>query len=348
MFDQGGFMYMMSAADVAQYLLKKPLLTMMSALHDRLCFDFSRWDAFQKQPRMSLQVPNGVLECMPIADDQYYAMKYVNGHPGNPKKGLPSIVSLGLLACVDNGCPLILCDMTLLTAWRTACMTALVARYTVRPDIDSVGIIGLGAQAPFQIAALLPYFKIKTVYAYDLDQSAADRFKQHVLAMGIQEVQMMPPEQIAKATDFLITVTAKKGQDPILYHDWLREGMHISAVGGDAPGKTELEAAIVQRATLIADYWPQTEVEGESQQRSKRRRDDLSVYDLIAHTDHNNTLYDQLTVFDSVGFALEDFSALVFLYDLIKAHHQFDQSFLPDLGGNYDVKDLYGWMLGSA
>lgn len=340
-------MYLTTAAEVASLLNQKPMQDQMRALHDRLLGDFKRWDRFQKQSRACIQVPEGVLECMPIADASHYAMKYVNGHPENPLSDRASVVSLGLLASVSDGYPLLLTDMTLLTAWRTACMTALVARFALPSDLDSVGMIGLGAQAPFLLQALCAFFPVQQVYAYDLDAASFDRFKTHALSMGISEVVQMMPKEIAAATDCVVTATAKKGDKPVIETDWVRDGMHISAVGGDAPGKAELAPGILPRAQVISDYWPQAWVEGESQHYAKDALSCLGVHELVsdASSARQQDLVGQLTVFDSVGFALEDFSALMFLYAQLEASAHKPIDFLPGLGstGGWHVKDLYGW-----
>src|SRR3989344_3558550 len=112
--------------------------------------DFSRWQEFTKMPRPAMHVPDGVLELMPICDNKYYSFKYVNCHPKNPDTGKQTVVATGQLSYVDTGYPLLFSEMTLLTALRTAAVSALAADLMARKDAKILNIIGTGAQSEFQ------------------------------------------------------------------------------------------------------------------------------------------------------------------------------------------------------
>jgi ornithine cyclodeaminase len=115
--------------------------------------------------------------------------------------------------------------------------------------------------------------------------------------------------------------------------------VHINAIGGDCPGKTELDPAILDRADVFVEFPPQTRVEGEIQQMDP----DFAVTEIwrvIAGRAAGRTSPRQITVFDSVGFAIEDFSALRYLRDSVADTDFFEQIDL--VASPEDPKDLFG------
>jgi ornithine cyclodeaminase len=115
--------------------------------------DFLRWDAFEKSARLASHSPLGVIELMPVSDGVQFAFKYVNGHPRNARHALPTVMACGMLAEVETGFPLLLADLTLATALRTAATSVLAARAMARPGARTMALIGNGAQAEFQSLA---------------------------------------------------------------------------------------------------------------------------------------------------------------------------------------------------
>src|SRR5699024_9170830 len=116
--------------------------------------DLRRWESFEKIPRVASRTPYGVVELMPITDGELYSFKYVNGHPLNPARGLQTVTAFGVLADMDNGYPIFVAEMTLLTALRTAAQSALAARELARPGARTHALLGAGSQAEFQALAL--------------------------------------------------------------------------------------------------------------------------------------------------------------------------------------------------
>ncbi len=131
--------------------------------------DFLRWDEFDKTPRLASHSVDGVIELMPISDRRHYAFKYVNGHPVNQRRGLQTVVAFGVLSDVASGYPLLMAEMTLLTALRTAAMSAVATRALARKDARVLALIGNGAQAEFQAIALQTICGIERVRLYDID-----------------------------------------------------------------------------------------------------------------------------------------------------------------------------------
>jgi len=131
--------------------------------------DFLRWETFDKIPRVASHSHDGVIELMPASDEKLYGFKYVNGHPKNMKSGLQTVTAFGLLADVDSGYPILLTEMTILTALRTAATSALVARYLAPKEATTMAIIGNGAQSEFQALAFKELLGICDVRLYDID-----------------------------------------------------------------------------------------------------------------------------------------------------------------------------------
>lgn len=145
---------------------------MLQALADRIEAEFRRWERFDKTPRIASHSTDGVIELMPTSDGHAYGFKYVNGHPRNVADGLQTVTAFGLLADVATGYPVLLSEMTLLTALRTAATSAMAARHLARPESRIMAIIGNGAQAEFQALAMKAVLGIHTVRLFDIDPAA--------------------------------------------------------------------------------------------------------------------------------------------------------------------------------
>lgn len=282
--------------------------------------EFCRWESFDKSSRLAQYSPHGVIELMPIADHARYSFKYVNGHPGNPRDGLPTVMAFGVLADVRTGMPLLLSEMTLTTALRTAATSVLAARCLARADAHCMAIIGNGAQSEFQALAFHHLLGVHALRLYDIDPAATHKLAHNLCtACGAHALDVTlchSAREAAAGADIVTTLTAAPGRMTVLSRDMLTPGTHINAVGGDSPGKTELHQDIVETATIFVEYLPQTQVEGEIQGRS-----DIAVTELwrvLTGAAPGRRDAHQITVFDSVGFALEDFAALRVLHDLTR------------------------------
>jgi ornithine cyclodeaminase len=301
--------------------------------------DFGRWQAFHLSPRHATHYPHGVIELMPCADDRLYSFKYVNGHPDNPKQGKLSVVALGLLAEVDSGYPLMLCEMTWLTALRTASTAALGAKHLARPDSRVLGIIGTGAQSEFQVRALAGVRHIETVRFFDIDPKAMAKFAHNLEGGGQRLVPCKCAAEVVAGCDLVVTATAAKHKDRIISDAMIGPGVHIHGLGGDCPGKTELDPALLERAKVVVEYLPQSRDEGEIQNRPDTKIH-AELWELVSGSKPGRESADELTLFDSVGFALEDYAALRLVYELAGELGMGEEVVLtPDLA---DPKDLFG------
>ncbi|HYQ52354.1 MAG TPA: ornithine cyclodeaminase, partial [Pseudomonas sp.] len=253
--------------DLARLANRKGLATCMVEMAEYIRQDYLRWHAFEKCPRLANHSKDGVIELMPVSDASRYAFKYVNGHPKNTRHGLPTVMAFGALSDVDSGLPLLLSEMTLTTAMRTAATSALAARYLARDDSRSMALIGNGSQSEFQAIAFKMLLGIDEIRLYDIDPAATAKLVANLSGRpGLKLIVAPSIADAVRGADIVTTVTADKAYATILTPDMIEPGMHLNAVGGDCPGKTELHRDIVERARVIVEYEPQSRIEGEIQQ----------------------------------------------------------------------------------
>lgn len=314
-----------------------------NVIRDLACYieaDFLRWEEFDKTPRVASHSAEGVIELMPTADAERYGFKYVNGHPKNMKQGFQTVTAFGVLADVGNGYPLLLTEMTVLTALRTAATSALVAKYLAPRGARTMAMIGNGAQCEFQALAFKAICGIEAVRLYDVDPAATAKAARNLGSTGLNVMACTSAMEAVEGVQIITTCTADKQNATILTDNMVGSGIHINAIGGDCPGKTELHQDILLRADVFVEYPPQTRIEGEIQQMPE----DFAVTELwqvMRGNADGRISADQITLFDSVGFAIEDFSALRFIHDTIAKHPSFAEP-LDMLADPDDPRDLFG------
>ena len=339
-------------SDVQRLVGRLGVGTFIERLATEIESDFRRWDAFDKSARVASHSPVGVIELMPTSDGELYSFKYVNGHPKNTAAGLLTVTAFGVLANVATGYPLLLSELTITTALRTAATSALVARWLARPDCRSMALIGNGSQSEFQAIAFHRLLGIRELRIYDIDGAASAKLAANLAAMpelsDLRVVRTASAQEACLGADIVTTVTADKKNSVILTPPMVRPGMHLNAVGGDCPGKTELHSDVLAMpgARVFVEFAPQSRIEGEIQQMPA----DFPVTefaDLVRGRAAGRTSASDITIFDSVGFALEDYSALRFLYALLDEeageHRKID--LVPRLA---DPKNLYGGTLAAG
>lgn len=271
--------------------------------------DLLRWEEFEKVPRLASHSPHGVIELMPITDGELYSFKYVNGHPLNPARGLQTVTAFGVLADMDNGYPIFFAEMALLTALRTAALSALAARELARSGARVHALLGAGSQAEFQALAFRAVLGIDHLQVFDVDETAVEKVRRNLEPLGFTVQLAESVDEATSGADVITTCTADKARAAVLRREQVRPGVHVNAIGGDCPGKTELDPALLEAARVVVEYAPQTRIEGEIQQLDE----DFEVtelWEVIAGAAAGRTDDAEITVFDSVGFALADFSAL--------------------------------------
>ena len=330
---------------VRELLARRGIARFIEELVTEIEADFLRWDAFEKSPRHATHSSVGVIELMPASDGQLYAFKYVNGHPKNTQAGLLTVTAFGVLADVQTGYPLLLSELTLTTALRTAATSVLAAQRMARAGSRVMALIGNGAQGEFQAIAFHHLLGIRELRLYDTDPAATHKLERNLARLrlpGLQVVRCASTAAAVEGADIITTATADKRNARILTPGLIVPGVHLNAVGGDCPGKTELHRDILLRpdVRVVVEYEPQSRIEGEIQQVDAS----YAVTELaavlagrVAGRAHDG----EVTVFDSVGFALEDFSALRYLRRL----HQEERGARPQvdlLPALEDPKDLFG------
>ncbi len=307
----------LSARDVARIVNRVGAGAFWPRLVDYLREDFTAWDAFDKSPRFASHSQGGVIELMPAGDSQTFAFKYVNGHPGNTQLCLQTVVAFGALSDVATGYPIFLSDMTLATALRTAATSALAALHLARPESRTMALIGLGAQSEFQAHAFHAILGVDRLRIFDVDPEAFEKFERNMTGAGVGLTSCASAREAAHGADIVTTITADKKRATILTADMAAPGMHINAVGGDCPGKTELSRDLLLSSEIFVEYAPQTRVEGDIQQLSADHPV-TELHDVVAGRKSGRTSAEAITIFDSVGFAIEDFSVLRLLRDLAR------------------------------
>ncbi|ROM69941.1 ornithine cyclodeaminase [Pseudomonas brassicacearum] len=288
-------------------------------LADAIRDDFIDWLAFDKSPRVANHSEIGVIELMPVSNAQRYAFKYVNGHPKNTQRGLYTVMAFGVLADVETGYPVLLSELTVATALRTCATSLMAARALARPDSRRMALIGNGAQSEFQALAFHYHLGIEEVVVFDVDPLATEKLIRNLA--GHPSLKITRAASVADAVcgaDVVTTVTADKTYATILTPEMIEPGMHINGVGGDCPGKTELHADVLRAGKVFVEYEPQTRIEGDIQQMPA----DFPTVDLwrvLAGQIVGRDDREQITIFDSVGFALEDYSVLRYINEQAEA-----------------------------
>ncbi len=304
--------------------------------------DFRRWDQFDKIARVASHSANGVIELMPTSDGHAYGFKYVNGHPGNTRSGRQTVTAFGVLSEVGTGYPVLLSEMTFLTALRTAATSALAARYLAPEDADCMAIIGNGSQAEFQALAFRELLGVRKLRLFDVDERATRKCVGNLASRGFEIVACHDAIEAVNGAQIVTTATADKQLATILTDNMIGQGVHINAVGGDCPGKTEIHRDVLLRSEIFVEYPDQTRIEGELQQLDPDHPV-TELWAVIAGSAEGRRSRQQITLFDSVGFAVEDFSALRYVRDRLQATGHFQDL---DLVADPDVpRDLFGMLV---
>ncbi|MFX1677757.1 ornithine cyclodeaminase [Mitsuaria sp. CC2] len=326
--------------DVARVVRHDGIARSFQTLARYIADDYVRWSQFDKSARVANHSDDGVIELMPISDASLYSFKYVNGHPKNHLVGLPTVMAFGVLADVATGTPRLLSELTLSTALRTAATSALVAQHLARPGSRKMALIGNGAQSEFQALAFHHLLGIDEIRLFDVDPAATDKLVRHLSRIdGLTLIRCRDTAEAVRGADIVTTVTADKRNATIVTPDMIEPGMHVNGVGGDCPGKTELHRDVLARANVFVEYEPQSRIEGDVQQMPA----DFAVTEfwrVLRGEAAGRRSADEVTVFDSVGFALEDFATLRWLGDRAEALGLGRElTLVPEMD---DPKDLFG------
>ncbi|MEM7663174.1 MAG: ornithine cyclodeaminase family protein [Pseudomonadota bacterium] len=230
--------------------------------------------------------------------------------PANRAAGLPNHQSTIVLFDSDTGGPHALVRGTYLTALRTAAASALSIRALAREDVTTLGLIGAGGQAPFQIRAALQEREFSRVIVHDADEAATTSLVASLSDLPV-ECFALGPRELCEQSDVIITVTPSR--EPFIQSDWVCPGTHIACMGADTKGKHEVAIDLVVRSHLFCDEADQATTIGECQHAYGAGLIDLSALtplgDVLRGAAEGRTSDSAITLFDSTGMGLQDLAA---------------------------------------
>ena len=262
---------------------------------------------------------NGDLRTMPayLEEDGITGVKIVNVHPGNPEKGLPTVMALIILISPETGAPLAVLDGTYLTDIRTGAAGGIAAKHLARKDSKVIGLVGAGNQARTQLAALCEVFDPELVKITSRSKKSFEKFSESMKACTPCEIRW--EEKIEKVCDCDILVTTTPVRKPIVKAEWVKEGTHINAIGADAVGKEELDPELLLTSKIIVDDIVQALHSGEvNVPLSKDYISENDIYcqfgEIIAGLKPGRTNDEEITIFDSTGLAIQDVSSAHLVY----------------------------------
>ncbi|MEO0093100.1 MAG: alanine dehydrogenase [candidate division WOR-3 bacterium] len=305
----------------------KSILTMEDTLKAvEMAFRAKGQGSLQMPPKMYLyyESHNGDLRVMPsyIPSLDISGVKVVNVHPNNPKKyRLPSVMATILLIDPANGYPLGVLDGTWITTMRTGAASGIASKYLAREDSKVLALIGAGVQAETQLAAVTMVRAIEKVKVYDIVSSVSERFvKKHKHLPLKFEICGSVKECVTDA-DIICTVTPVR--KPIVKSAWVKDGAHINAMGADAPGKEELEPALLRRSKIVIDDWEQASHSGEINVPLAKgiiSKDDIyaEIGEIVTGKKKGRTAPDEITIFDSTGLGVQDLTTANIVYKIAK------------------------------
>ncbi len=276
----------------------------------------------QMPPKVYLYFQEGDLRAMPayIPSLDKAGVKIVNVHPGNPTRGLPTVMATYVLVSPETGAALAVMNATYLTDARTGAAGAIAAKYLARKDSKTLGLVGAGRQARTQLLAIAELFELERVLVASRTRRSAERFAGEMgNRLGIDIMAC----EVREACNADIVTTTTPAREPVVKDEWIAEGTHINAIGADAPGKQELDPKILRRAKIVVDAWEQAKHSGEVNVPLRNRmlfREDIhaELGEIVAGKKPGRESDEEITVFDSTGLAIQDVAAAALAYRLAR------------------------------
>ena len=260
----------------------------------------------QMPPKVYITLPDGDFRTMPayLPSQSIAGVKIVNVHPGNPAKGFPTVMALTVILDIDTGQPTAVINATRLTDMRTGAAGAVAGKYLSAKKEIILGVIGTGRQAQAQVTAISRELEIRQVKIWSRNSEHirifADRFMEFPCRASSLE----------NACDCDVLVTTTPSRSPLIRSEWIHEGTHINAIGADAPGKEELDPALLLRAQVFVDDPVQAIHSGEINvpvsQGIYRATDIAGTLGEVVNGKKKRAGLDTITIFDSTGLAIQD------------------------------------------
>jgi ornithine cyclodeaminase/alanine dehydrogenase-like protein (mu-crystallin family) len=254
--------------------------------------------------------------------EPFAGCKIVTIFPGNAARGLPSVLGTYLLLDGATGAPVAAIDGTRLTTWRTAAASALAGRRLVRPGASRMVMVGAGAMAPFLIRAHAAEHALTDIALWNHRPERARAMAAELAAEGLPVRAVQDLESAVRQADLVSTATLSSA--PLVQGAWLREGTHLDCVGAFKPSMRETDDECVRRATLFCDTKAGALKEGGDLalpiadgviQASDVAAD---LYDLAAGRHAGRSRPDEITLFKSVGTAIEDLAAAILVWRRVR------------------------------
>jgi len=269
----------------------------------------------QMPPKMYIYFEsfNGDLRVMPSYVEAFgiSAVKVVNVHPDNRRYNLPTVMATITLVDPKTGAPLAIMGGTWITAMRTGAASGVATKHLSRKGSSKLAFIGTGVQAVTQMMAMVQVMKLEEVKVYDIADDVKANFVKK-MSSKYPDIKISATGSIQEAVenvDVIVTVTPSR--KPIVKNGWIKAGMHISAIGADAPGKEELDPAILQRAKIVVDDIEQSRHSGEINVPLEKGIISLKqIYgelgEIVAGKKAGRASDKEITIFDSTGLAIQD------------------------------------------
>jgi alanine dehydrogenase len=260
----------------------------------------------QMPPKVYITFPDGDFRTMPayLPAEDLAGLKCVNVHPGNPARGLPTVMALTTILDIGTGLPLAIMNATGLTDLRTGAAGAIATKYLAGKRSVTVGLVGTGRQAAAQLEAISREIEVTGVRVWSRKEESAVRFSQKFTRFDCRT------GTLPFVCDCDVLVTTTPSRSPVVMDEWVHEGTHINAIGADAPGKEELDPVILERAMVFVDDPVQAIHSGEINvpiRDGKFTPDEISgTLGEVVLGRKKRTASGQITVFDSTGLAIQD------------------------------------------
>lgn len=314
----------LSGNDVSSIVEKFGLNQLMDLLIKRLTLAVKNFDATKTEIPIRSgfnynSKNHGLVEWMPVhKKGEEVVIKVVGYHPNNPENyNLPTILSSISSYETTTGHLKGIADGVLLTALRTGAASAVASKHLALPQSSSLGLIGCGAQAITQVHALSRLFDLHTILIYDIDQANMISFKERISMLELDiYIIFSSIDEIIENSDIVCTETSiEVGTGPLFDIVSNKPHLHINAIGSDFPGKTELPLDILKNSFVCPDFLEQAKIEGECQQL-KDSEIDVSWVEVLKTPEKFVHIQNEMSVFDSTGWALEDQVVMDLFLDL--------------------------------
>lgn len=263
---------------------------------------------------------DGDFRAMPsyLPDTGYCGVKWVNSHPSNSTRGLPSVLAVYILNDPRTGVPLAVIEASRLTTIRTGAAGGVAVRALARKKSSRVSFVGCGTQAYSQFEAVSRVVNVQEVRLFDMNNVCTARLAAWISGRGVRVEQVDSVRRCVETADIIVTTTPSR--NPVIQKEWVRPGTHINAIGADAPGKQELDPELVRESVVVVDDREQAFHSGEV---NVPIRDQIiseeevrgTLGDVLTGRIPGRQSDDQITIFDSTGLAIQDLVCASLVYE---------------------------------